>query len=398
MVRTVSIIALSPDGAQMSRKLALRTTVLVAATGVAAATALVAAPVGAARPPGASAHRDAAAARVLATGLNNPRHLVFRGGTLYVAEAGKGGTKNCGPGPEGGTVCYGATGSIMRLGKHPRRIITGLPSIGDKGTGASALGPAGITALKGDRLAFTIGGGGTPAHRATLPASGRKIGTLVLAQHRGKNWSRKTLRIVADLMRYEARKDPDHQGADSDPTGLIRRNGRFLLTDSGGNDLLRAGGGKPAVALRTFGNRMVKNPFGPGNVPMQSVPTAVAVGPGGALFVSELTGFPFPQGAARIFRLVPGKRTQVWATGLTNVTDLTWYRGSLYAVQLSNTGLLNPGLPVGSLVKVRHGSTHTRIGSNLHAPYGVAMRHGAAFVTTCAVCAGGGKVVRMQLP
>ena len=131
---------------------------------------------------------------------------------------------------------------------------------------------------------------------------------------------------------------------------------------------------------------------------MQAVPTAVAVGPGGALFVSELTGFPFPQGAARIFRVVPGHQPTVWATGLTNVTDLTWYRGSLYAVQLANTGLLTPGLPVGSLVKVHKGASHTQVGGNLHAPYGVAMRNGAAFVTTCSVCAGGGKVIRMQLP
>jgi hypothetical protein len=381
----------------MSRSLALRTTVLLSATGVAAATALVAAPVDAARPPGASAHRSAAPARVLATGLNNPRHLAFRGGTLYVAEAGKGGTKNCEAGPEGGVVCYGATGSIMRLGKHPRRIITGLPSIGDQGTGGSALGPSGIATLSGGRLAFTIGGGGTPAHRATLPASARKIGTLVVAKKHGRHWNQ---RIVADLMRFEARKNPDKQAVDSDPTGLIRHNGHFLTTDSGGNDLLRAGNG-PTAALRTFANRTVPNPFPgpPSSFSMQAVPTAVAVGPGGALFVSELTGFPFPQGAARIFRIVPGKPTTVWATGLTNVTDLTWYRGSLYAVQISNKGLANErGLPVGSLVKVKHGSTHTRVGSNLHAPYGVAMRNGAAYVTTCAVCAGGGKVVRMQLP
>jgi hypothetical protein len=381
----------------MSPKLVSRTTVLLASAGVVATTALVAAPVDAARSPGAQRAPQSSAARVLATGLNNPRHLVWRGGTLYVAEAGRGGTKNCEAGPEGGTVCYGATGSILRLGKHPGRIITGLPSIGAQGTGASALGPSGITTV-GGKLAFTVGGGGTPAHRATLPASARTIGTIVLASHKGRSWKRKTLRIVADLMRFEARKDPDGQGPDSDPTGLIRRGSHFLTTDSGGNDLLRAGGGDPVVALRTFGNRMAKNPFGPGNIPMQSVPTSVAVGPGGALFVSELTGFPFPQGAARIFRIVPGHATQVWATGLTNVTDLTWYRGSLYAVQISNTGLLTPGLPVGSLVKVRHGSSHTQIGHNLHAPYGVAMHKGAAYLTTCSVCAGGGKVVRVQLP
>jgi len=124
----------------------------------------------------------------------------------------------------------------------------------------------------------------------------------------------------------------------------------------------------------------------------------VAVGPGGALFVSELTGFPFPQGAARIFRVVPGHAPTVWATGLTNVTDLTWYRGSLYAVQIANNGLLAyPGTPYGSLVKVKRGAAPTRVGGSYRAPYGVAMRRGAAYLTTCSTCAGTGRVVRIPL-
>ena len=381
----------------MSRSLVLRTTTLLAVSGMAAAGAFVPSSAGASAP--AVKRADASAARVVAAGLNNPRHLVFRGGTLYVAEAGKGGARNCAPDPEdpSAQVCYGATGSIMRLGKHPRRILTGLPSIASKDSGNTALGPSGITTV-GGRLAFTVGGGGTPAHRATLPASGRKIGTLVLASHRGRSWKRHSLRIVADLMRFEARHDPDGQGPDSDPTGLIRHNGHFLTTDSGGNDLLRAGGRAGTRVISVFGNRTVPNPFGGPPVSMDPVPTAVAVGPH-ALFVSELTGFPFPQGAARIFRVVPGHAPTVWATGLTNVTDLTWYRGSLYAVQISNVGLAaEHGLPVGSLVKVHHGASHSQVGHNLTAPYGVAMHRGAAFLTTCAVCAGGGKVVRMQLP
>jgi hypothetical protein len=380
----------------MSRNLSRRTTALLAASGVVAASALLAPPVDAARAPGASP--DRAAARVIASGLNNPRHLVFRGGTLYVAEAGTGGSRACHPGPEGGTVCYGATGSIKRLGQHPARIIKGLPSQANQ-DGTQALGPSGIDTLSGGRLAFTIGGGGTPTDRAQLPASGRKVGTLVVASPKGNGWKHHTLRIVTDLMRFEARHDPDHQGADSDPTGLIRRNGHFLTTDSGGNDLLRAGGGDPTVALTTFGNRTVTNPFPPpSTVAMQSVPTAVAVGPGGALFVSELTGFPFPKGRARIFKVVPGHAPTVWARGLTNVTDLTWYRGSLYAVQIANKGLLAySGIPYGSLVKVHHGGAPTKVAGNYRAPYAVAMHGGAAYVTTCSVCPGAGQVVRVPL-
>jgi hypothetical protein len=35
---------------------------------------------------------------------------------------------------------------------------------------------------------------------------------------------------------------------------------------------------------------------------------------------------------------------------------------------------------------------------NLPAPYGVAVHNGSAYVTTCAVCKGGGQVVRFHLP
>ncbi len=202
-------------------------------------------------------------------------------------------------------------------------------------------------------------------------------------------------------MRFEARVDPDHQGADSDLTGLLKYRGFYVTTDSGGNDLLRTGGGHPTRVLATFGNRTVTNPFPPppANIPMQSVPTAVAAGPGGALFVSELTGFPFPKGAARIFRLVPGHAPTVWATGLTNVTDLRWYRGSLYAVQIANDGLLAAsGVPVGSLVKVNRGAAATRVGPNLPAPYAVAFRNDTAYVTTCSVCKAIGQVRSIALP
>ena len=89
----------------------------------------------------------------------------------------------------------------------------------------------------------------------------------------------------------------------------------------------------------------------------------------------------------------------MYATGLTNVTDLAWANGKLYAVQLSDVGLLNePGLPSGSLVQVHRGASHTTVMDNLPAPYGVAVRNGSAYVTTCAVCKGGGQVVRFHLP
>ena len=82
------------------------------------------------------------------------------------------------------------------------------------------------------------------------------------------------------------------------------------------------------------------------------------------------------------------------------MTDLAWYHGSLYAVQLSAVGLLNApmgALPTGSLVKVTPGAAPTPVAEGLPAPYGVALRHGKAFVTTCAVCPSAGSVVAIDL-
>jgi len=40
---------------------------------------------------------------------------------------------------------------------------------------------------------------------------------------------------------------------------------------------------------------------------------------------------------------------------------------------------------------------HETVVGDLFAPYGVAFGNGAAYVTTCAVCTGGGEVIRIPL-
>jgi hypothetical protein len=151
-----------------------------------------------------------------------------------------------------------------------------------------------------------------------------------------------------------------------------------------------------------FPDRIVPFPpeAGGGQGPMQAVPTAVDWGPDGALYVSQLTGFPFPVGAANIWRVEPGHAPTVWATGLTNVTDLAWHHGQLYVVQIADGGLAAAtGLPMGSLRRVHAGdnSTPDVVMSGLPAPYGVALRSHTAYVTTCSVCPGQGSVVRIPL-
>lgn len=114
---------------------------------------------------------------------------------------------------------------------------------------------------------------------------------------------------------------------------------------------------------------------------------------------ARLTGFPFPVGGSTIWRIGRHSSTPtVYATGLTNVTDLAFKGRQAYAVQIATKGLLTEGLPMGSLVKVNRGSTSpTVVVGDLPAPYGVAIRSGKAYVTTCAVCPGGGSVMSFRL-
>ena len=72
-------------------------------------------------------------------------------------------------------------------------------------------------------------------------------------------------------------------------------------------------------------------------------------------------------------------------------------RQVLYAVQLSDAGLLNG--PIGSVVAIPAGggATHTVVADGLFAPYGIAVKGRTAFVTTGSVAADAGQVIAIGL-
>lgn len=344
--------------------------------------------------------------KVEATGLDNPRDLVWTKSTLYVAEAGRGGSGPCLTGAEG-EVCFGTSGALARIKNgHVTRVVTGLPSLA-AADGSSAIGPADVVLGPGRRYVLTIGLGNDPSVRTQLPAEGQLMGT-VAKGYAGTAWGKapgskpgKAPKAVADLAAYELANDPDGAGPDTNPAGVLLDHGGWTVADAGANTIVRtrpdgtistvAVLGSPGTAPAPF------PPFDP--IAMQSVPTSVTRGPDGAYYVSELTGFPFAAGASRIIRINKSGKQSVWATGLTNVTDIDWFDGTLYAVQLATDGLLNAsGLPMGSLVKVNPGATPTMIAADLPAPYGLTFGRSKAWVTTCSVCPEGGSVVSIPLP
>ena len=100
-----------------------------------------------------------------------------------------------------------------------------------------------------------------------------------------------SVRKLADLQAYEDENDPAGDGTaeGSDPFDLARlEGGKTLIADAAGNDLLVADDAGRIDWVATF----------PAQDGIQSVPTSVVVGPDGAYYVGELTGFPAPVGQA----------------------------------------------------------------------------------------------------
>ena len=337
---------------------------------------------------------------VVATGLDNPRGLDFApNGALYVAEAGRGGGGSAPsiPGGEGAPVYFGRTGAITRVFKGVQeRVATGLPSLANA-DGTRAGGPSSVSFGQVGHALVTIGLGRPPALRTQLGAQASELGTLQQMNQNGH------MKQVADIAAFEGVRDPDGNGPDSNPTGVTsEKAGGAYVADAGGNSLLYVSGNGSVSVTAVFPNVLVpKPPFlpPPGNMPMQAVPTNVVRGPDGALYVSQLTGFPFPVGGAKIFRVVPGSAPTVYATGFTNIIDLAFdARGNLYVLEIDRNGLLAPS-PTGRLARVNasNQSVDTVASDGLVMPGGLAIApDGSIYISNYSASPGVGEVIRLQ--
>jgi hypothetical protein len=331
---------------------------------------------------------------VIASGLFSPRGLAFGPeGALYVAEAGRGGPGACINGPEV-PICYGPTGAIIRIDPleagSQERFITGLPSLAGQPAGAAALGPHDIGFLGRGNGWVTIGLGNDPENRAVLGAAGVNFARLLRFLPNGR------YQFADDLGEYELDENPDGGLPDSNPYGIAVLPSRTLYTDAGGNALNEVAANGTITTLAVFPNRPVS--LGPATIQMQAVPTTVVRGPDGWLYVGQLTGFPFPQGGARVYRIPPeGGAPEIYASGFTNIIDIAFGPdGALYVLEFDSNGLTTAG-STGALIKVGAGGTHTTIASTgLTNPGGVAFApDGRIYVTNMAVAPGGGQVLRV---
>jgi hypothetical protein len=379
-----------------------------------------------------SATSPDARATVVMCGLDNPRGLAFSDFALYVAEAGRGGldvgNQDCFTGQAGAMPfnrCVGPSGAITRLWNGAQeRIATGFPSQAGR-AGQQAIGPNDIAIVRGPGPRFgleqpdaapdcaagcayvVIGLQQPPSVRERSPrfADFAKLARMNAAGAWG---------YVADLGAYETANDPDQTfynppKLDTNPYGLLVGPGgqSLLVTDAGGNSLLRVGavGELSAVEGMGISTRAVFAPHPTGAD--DAVPTSVVPGPDGALYVGELTGFPVIHGIANVYRIQPGRTPQVCLGGFTQIMDLAFdNNGDLYVLEF--TGSLTRVIPAADgrqdLCARYAGGVRSVVASGFTTPTSVAIGPDGAFYVSnrgasTAIAAGApgiGQVIRIQ--
>jgi hypothetical protein len=327
----------------------------------------------------------AQAPTVVMTGLDNPRGLAFApNGALWVTEAGRGGPGPCAPNGAGESRCYGNTGAVTQLWKgRQSRVAQGMPShaLPD---GSTAGGPNGISFQGTAYIALGLGGG--IEYAETIGSD--FLGTLIVMTANGM-W-----KVNADVAVHEFEDNPAGGPIDSNPYGVLAEPGGRMVVDAGANALFLVRPNSAVETLAVFPPLPNPTPVGPPMV--EPVPTSVARGPDGALYVGQLTGFPFVQGLANIYRVVPGQSPVVHCSGFKTIVSIAFAPGGdLYVVEHATGGILFPPNS-GRLSRVAPNCARVSVLEGLDRPTAVAVGpDGAIYVTNHAVTPGAGEVLRI---
>src|SRR5215213_2753405 len=321
----------------------------------------------------------------VASGLVNPRGFLWTDdGTLYVAQAGTGGTSLGTPevGPPLGPFHGGSSASVVRIADSCPVLVAGdLPSV--VFTTGEVLGAEDLAVL-GDQLYASVDGGGESHGNAAQPS-----GVYRILENGGTE-------LVADLSAWVRANpvatlppdyDPDAAGFSlvADPTS-----NSFWVDDPNNGQILN-------VALDGTVTRVADL-----STPHR-VPTGLAVAPQGGVYVGFLTPVPFPDGASSVIHVAPdGTVTEVW-TGLTAVTGVAvGPDGTLYASEMTTGNLQEPPFVVpgsGRIVHQTGPSSSEDVATGLMFPIGLDFGgDGGLYVSMPAFGAdnGGGTISRID--
>ena len=334
--------------------------------------------------PRAFAQSNSTPIAVAAGGLTNPRGFAFdEAGQLIVAEAGTGGDQTAVEevAPPTGPYAGGATGAVVTITDGcPTPLASGLASA--RGAGSEVIGPAAVAILS-DQVFVLVAGGG-PAHgNPDQPAGIYDVttGSPVLMADLG-GW----LRANPVATPPEGDFDPDGSwyGMAADPSGAS-----LWVVESNSEQVLKVGldGTITRIADLSAENQ---------------VPTAIAAGPDGAVYVGHLTSAPFTPKSATVIRIAADGTVETIWTGLTMVTGLAIDAdGVLYASELSGgrdrPPFFIPG--TGRIVRQSGPDSLEEVATQLNLPTALAFGpDGGLYVSLPAVGAdsGSGVILRVE--
>jgi hypothetical protein len=386
---------------------------------------------------------QAATLTTIVDGISNARGVSFGpDGSIYVAEPGIGGNGNCQPSPSTlfQPICAGNSGSLVKVSPNgtKQRLLTNFQSLAEQPSGNQGAGIQDIQFDSKGNAYLLTGFAGYPGNRdletlklgsqfplppnqlATFPPStpDKLLNTPLLAQLYKVDLNTGSLNSIFDFAKYEITKNPDKGDVVTNPYDLTINGDSAYVVDGGGNTAYKIkldGSNFEAIAIPK--NIINKSDLPPGlqlppglleelpggKIAIQAVPTGGVVGPDGALYVGEYTGFPYPTGKSRIFRIGKDGKPEVFLDGFTHITDLTFdENGNLLVLQFSDTSQLGgdiTNLP-GSLIQVAPDGTRTILvaaGQGLDSADGIDISpDGKIYITNRGVGPRLGQVVRVD--
>jgi len=300
---------------------------------------------------------------VVAAGLDTPRGLALGPlGELYVADSGD--------------ASRPGSGRVVRIGADgvAAPVLTGAANLTAAPHGPTYIYGLSDIAVRGDGLLVTVGFG----EEATVP------NRLVSLDAAGNSAT------LFDLDRFERERDPDGRGVGSNATGVVvAPDGAVWVSDAGGNWAARlASDGSPAA--------VVAFPSVDGE---EAVPTGLAAGPDGSVYVALLRCLAPTGGKGGVARMTSDGAYQIVATGLSMPIDVAFdAAGRLHVLEFAVDYAPNSG----RLVRVGADGSMTVLVGALNYPTSLALTDsGAAYVAQMAGVAGGGpgtgRIVRFDL-
>lgn len=171
--------------------------------------------------------------------------------------------------------------------------------------------------------------------------------------------------------------------------------GGFFVSDSGRNAVWHIAADGTIADYALFAP--IDTEPADGAAATDAVPTGLALGPDGALYVATLTGFPFPAGAASVYRLsddngdgdaLDDGEVAVYATGFTAATDVAFdgdgallvTEFSLDMARLAEIGFARAEEAPGRLVRWREGTMEV-LADDLVSPTALTVLGGRIFVS-----------------